>query len=119
MTSTPPGFIPYGSTESTESDGESMETQQSSTVSSHTARPRALKVSIDLSETGVEHVSSHTARPRALKDEQLNAFVKALEVSSHTARPRALKVVLRARRNAPATRFIPYGSTESTESNSS
>ncbi len=87
-------------------------------VSSHTARPRALKVSRQYDIFGgAEPVSSHTARPRALKGK---AFVtrrlSLSSVSSHTARPRALKAV--SGRAAPnrLVRFIPYGSTESTES---
>ena len=88
-------------------------------------------------------VSSHTARPRALKvdrarrlAQELRGFIPygstestesaphqaggydGLAVSSHTARPRALKAHAVMEINAARPRFIPYGSTESTESSS-
>ncbi len=134
------GFIPYGSTESTEIIVHKIQYPQAPTVSSHTARPRALKCNaaaqgiLELwgfipygstesteiilprkTQRAFHIVSSHTARPRALKLLALPPDEQRRIVSSHTARPRALKLAQGTVLSVGFTRFIPYGSTESTE----
>ncbi len=86
------GFIPYGSTESTER-----------------------RCTAWVTKTQIM-VSSHTARPRALKEKRGHGRPDAIPISSHTARPRALKGMFGLMNYRQILGFIPYGSTESTES---
>ena len=85
-------------------------------VSSHTARPRALKcMTVGM---GGSDTASFIPYGSTESTEMVCAGVSAADVrrvSSHTARPRALKWRLQGAGAPILLRFIPYGSTESTE----
>ena len=85
------GFIPYGSTESTES--------------------RELLPGEVVNVSFIPYGSTESTESQPSRTELLTFAL----VSSHTARPRALKEKTGRWRDFLAFSFIPYGSTESTE----